>query len=466
MTTERVEEITKPILREWLRKPVGDRDDYLRANSPSGFGVRRYKGTGRAVFFAESRLGVRGKNHKLRKIGKPRRVGLGEASTGALDRAIEEAQDALAQLRQGRDINAQKATQAIVSGISGMSLDDALERYIELKSKKTHRPMAENTVEDMRRVFKLHLTARLKGRPVLELQTKELQDALEAIKTRSNQTKARRYLSAVIESAYAALNTDRPNPMKRVKDVGEPLAGRTTYLPAGSAQSVWQWLQTEEAYEQPPRIRSALLLIQFVMLTGARRDEAVDLEWSAVDTWEQNLIRLHRTKNGTTHFVPITPPIGLILNEAGPEGSNGPVFAGTSAKRKVTTQAITEALELIYSKAEPILMDADHNRIDRTFTLHDLRRTIATALVSNLGTPAERVSRVLNHRQVDGKGAAATELYIQINPAIIEPELTKYHSWLCQLPEVEQMVEDVWRESTKPKPDRNTKVVQLRRHAG
>ena len=111
------------------------------------------------------------------------------------------------------------------------------------------------------------------------------------------------------------------------------------------------------------------------------------------------------------------------------------------------------------------MRNGDFNTVEQQPTLHDLRRTIATALVNYLGVPKERVSRVLNHRKVDRDGAAATELYIQTDPAMIEPELVKYHAWLCVLSDHDQMVESVWNESERGKAG-PSKVTPIRRVAG
>lgn len=430
MTTLKVDRITKSRLRDWLNEPAGGSDQFLRATSPLGFGVRKFKGSNRAVFFAESRLGVRLANGKTRRVGKLRRVTLGDASPGALNRAVAEAEDVLAQLHQGKDVNAEKASQSVTAHIVGMSLNDALNYHIDAKRNRSFRPMADSTEEDMRRVFTKHLSTKLLHRPVLTLQTNELQEAIERIATASNRAKARRYLSAVIESSYAVMNSDRPNPMRRVKNVGEALKGRTTYLPFGEAQKVWQWLNSDEVADYSDRLRTAFNLIRFVMLSGARRDEAVDLEWSAIGAWGQQIVRLFDTKNKTTHFIPITPGIKTVLKDAFNGSKQGPVFAGTSGRGKVTTQAITEAIGVVCDRTKVHLMDEEFNHIHQPFVLHDLRRTIATALVNYLGVEPGRVSRVLNHRKVDRDGAASTELYIQVNPALIEPELIKYENWL------------------------------------
>src|SRR5262249_50279499 len=125
-------------------------------------------------------------------------------------------------------------------------------------------------------------------------------------------------------------------------------------------------------------------IVQLLLLTAQRRNEVASMHWSdlnfAVMEWT---IPAQRTKNGVAHVVPLAPEALEILRCVPriddelvfpSRGGTGRGFCGFSKPM--------DRLRRIANVEE--------------FTLHDLRRTVATRL-SSLRVAPHVVERLLNH---------------------------------------------------------------------
>ena len=152
-------------------------------------------------------------------------------------------------------------------------------------------------------------------------------------------------------------------------------------------------------------------VVQFLALTGQRRDEVAGMEWSEVaadlSTWT---IPATRAKNGAAHIVPLSPPAKDLLKamprisplvfpgEAAfrpveKEGDAPKSFSGWSKSKARLDALITEARR----KAAADAGDDPKKVADMPgWRLHDLRRTMATGL-QRLGIRLEVTEAVLNH---------------------------------------------------------------------
>ena len=119
------------------------------------------------------------------------------------------------------------------------------------------------------------------------------------------------------------------------------------------------------------------------MLTAQRRAEISNLQRDEVDL-DQAVITLPpaRTKNRTTHYVPLSPPALAILKarprDNGPQlifGRGDGGFSGWAHAKRQLDAAVQIA----------------------PWTLHDLRRAASTGM-GNLGLSPHVIELVLNHR--------------------------------------------------------------------
>jgi len=141
--------------------------------------------------------------------------------------------------------------------------------------------------------------------------------------------------------------------------------------------------------ESNPYIRNVFWLL---LLTGCRRSEMLELEWSNVDL-DRNEIHLPDTKSGDSHTLPLPEEAARRLRELPREADNPYVFCG----RKDGSHLVN--------------IDRAWNRIrDRSglddLRIHDLRRSVASWL-AELGHSEYVIKRVLNHAVPDITGVYA-----------------------------------------------------------
>jgi integrase len=108
-------------------------------------------------------------------------------------------------------------------------------------------------------------------------------------------------------------------------------------------------------------------LLRFILLTGARRTEAAEAQWSEINfedkTWT---IPAHRYKSGTAHIVPLSAPAIALLEER-PQTEKQPYIFATSRGYPAGAQFGAVMIDL-------------REKTKADFTVHDLRRTFRTRL--------------------------------------------------------------------------------------
>lgn len=156
-------------------------------------------------------------------------------------------------------------------------------------------------------------------------------------------------------------------------------------------------------------------LAKLLLLTGARRDEVASMRWAEVDlvrkTWS---LPGDRTKNKRPHEIPLSDAAVAILKDLPHvSGDAGYVFT-TTGKSPVSgfsrAKAAIDAamLELAKAKAEADGRNPDDVHSVAGWTIHDLRRTVATNL-QKLGVKLEVTEAVLNH--VSGSRSGIVGVY-------------------------------------------------------
>jgi integrase len=153
-------------------------------------------------------------------------------------------------------------------------------------------------------------------------------------------------------------------------------------------------------------------IVRLLILTGQRRGEVAGMAWGELSedllTWT---MPGERTKNGTTHMVPLSEPArdlirallhadAATVKQAIAErrtagalvlpGAVGTPFAGWSKAKAALDKAIAEARAEAAEKSGVIAAPLV------PWSVHDLRRTVATGL-QRLGVRLEVTEAVLNH---------------------------------------------------------------------
>jgi integrase len=136
-------------------------------------------------------------------------------------------------------------------------------------------------------------------------------------------------------------------------------------------------------------------IVRLLLLTGCRRDEIGSLQWSEIDKEARTLtLPAERTKNGRPHVVPLSDPALAILGAVTRREKRENVFGSGEGGYSGWSKA-KKALDKIAKVKEP-------------WTLHDLRRTVATRM-GDLGAQPHVIEAILNH--VSGHKAGVAGVY-------------------------------------------------------
>ena len=160
---------------------------------------------------------------------------------------------------------------------------------------------------------------------------------------------------------------------------------RDRVLSDAEIRAIWAALQADDFGD----------IVKLLALTGQRRAEISDLSWNEID-FERGLIVLpaNRTKNGREHVIPISGPVQTILKSRrqiyGRDrvfGIRGDVFSFSKPRKRLDAAIVPGSIE-------------------RSWTLHDLRRTVATGMADRLAVQPHVVEAVLNHASGHKGGVA------------------------------------------------------------
>jgi integrase len=140
-------------------------------------------------------------------------------------------------------------------------------------------------------------------------------------------------------------------------------------------------------------------IVRLLLLTGQRRSEVAGMRWSELD-WQEGAEEAtwtlpgDRTKNGREHVVPLVPFAMREIFENHLRGESDFVFEGRTGKTPFS--GFGKFTERLYEKCA----------IKERWTLHDLRRTMVTRMVGDLGVEPHVVEAVINHASGHKSGVA------------------------------------------------------------
>lgn len=134
-------------------------------------------------------------------------------------------------------------------------------------------------------------------------------------------------------------------------------------------------------------------VVKLLILTGQRRSEVAEMRWSELDlgraVWT---IPSHRSKNGQTHEVPLSPSALAVLRSL-------PRFLGSDYVFTTTGRAPISGFGRMKRR-----LSAAYEMMD--WRLHDIRRTAASGM-ARMGVDPHVIEKVLNHRSGIISGVAA-----------------------------------------------------------
>ena len=385
--------LVKSITQSTLNKiePTG-KVQFIRDESLRGFGIK-VTAKGEASFFVEGR--VRRGRVIRRQFGSVELLSLREAKT--------EARELLLRLSRGEDI----ARTAKIEAAPQDSLTKTLERYVSIKT--TSKKMKESTAAKYRQQIK-SLFSDWALMPVNAIPSHMVTDKYaELVKS----GKSVDYVNSGFRTLKALFNHAgvTPNPVSETgkrNGVSFSSAPRNTFLRsdqireliASFGQSAWL------ADPNSPDLQSFLL---FILLTGSRKSEALNLRWKDVNGRE---ITFLNTKNKRDHTI---PNVGMITD----------VLASrrrSDAKPEDTVFLLTE------DRLKTRLKKAREKGFIGDWTTHDLRRTFAEHS-SLAGIDLHQIGMALNHTPV----GVTTKSYLGGNLAKLSSLRRMYQLYQGQL---------------------------------
>jgi integrase len=352
------------------RPPQGKADHIIFDDELSGFGLR-YR-SGRKTWVYQYAFGTGASRVNARMT-------LGEFPALSPTKARNVAQDLYARVRLGEHPAADKRANR---NEARNTFGRLVTNYLEYQ-KSELRPRSYVGIE----LYLNRYAQPLHGLPASAVDRKRIADLLDTIGKNHgpvSANRARSALSALFSSAMRKGLHDT-NPVIGTERRKE--RSRVRVLSDAELATIWNALGASDHD----------VIVRLLVLTGQRAGEIGGLRWSEID-FDAGLISLPpaRTKNAHPHSIPMSKPVRDIL-KARPRNrefvfGRGNGFTGWNAAKSALDARIVKPVE--------------------HWTLHDLRRTLATGL-QRLGVRLEVTEAILNH--ISGSRAGVVGVYQRHN---------------------------------------------------
>jgi integrase len=363
------ERLTAATIRPLVCPPGQGEETFWDPDIP-GFGLRVRNSGSRTWLFQYARCG------KTRKmfLGSPDVVDAGKARATVKDYA--------AQVRLGRDPAVEKAESRVRAAETMGAL---LPRFLE-RQRARLRPASVRATER-------HLLGYLKplhGLPVEQIDRRVIAKRLMEIAESSGPASsnlARASLSAFLMWCAKAGFIDS-NPVA-LTDKAIAAGERTRVLSDKEIKRIWLALRDDDYGA----------IMKLLILIGARREEVGALRWSEIDL-EAATIALPpaRTKNKREHVIPLPPQALAILSaRAGERTSAEFVFSGVRGRPFRNWSHAKHDLDQRLAAGGEVLP---------TWTAHDFRRSLSTALHDRFHIQPHVVETILGHVGGHKRGVA------------------------------------------------------------
>jgi integrase len=286
-----------------------------------GFGIR-INSSGSRTFIAQGRVN-----------GKVRRVSIGRYGVFTVDQARLQAREILRGMRLGID----PVEEAARTRARGVTLREAIADYCTHRRTKNG-PLRDRTKADIVHHGESSFPDWL-DKPIKAI-TRDACLARFSLLSRTAPTRANQafiVLRALLNFArdrYRA--NDAPllneNPVSVLNRAWHPKNARTERIPSDRVGAVWRMLSTQALEGSAAKgVQTAAAIVQFLILTGARWQEAGALTWDCVDllgkvpSWH---IPAHRSKTASSRTLPLASQAAALLRRQPRSQGNPYVFIG------------------------------------------------------------------------------------------------------------------------------------------
>ena len=353
-----------------LTLPKGVAEKIYFDDDVSGFGLRLRKGGSRS-FVVQYKIGL-----------QHRRLNLGSTALLDLTTARSNAKDVLARVRLGEDPQAEKAQARIAAS---ETFGKYLDAYLDWKQPQV-RP---NSYREILRYLRQH-AKRWHTRQLASISQRDAADLIDELADKHGAPSANRAKAALSPYFGWLLSKGRvdSNPFAYTPNAIEK-GSRERVLSDTELAAIWRACGDDQF--------SAI--VKLLLLTGGRRAELGNLSWTEI-AGDMITIPEERSKNGREHEILLNTTARAILESQPRRNSSEFVFglrddSGFSGWSK--------------SKAELDARLAANGAVMAPWTLHDLRRTVATNLAERLRIEPHVIEAVLNH--ISGHRAGVAGVY-------------------------------------------------------
>jgi integrase len=345
-----------------------------------GFGAK-VTPTGRIVFFVQYRPKGQG--------GNPRKLTIGTFGEFTPEQARDAAREVITAKARGEDPQAEK--RASRQRRSSNQFSDVLDRFIAQHVSQTR------SAGETERILRKEFGTIWRNCSVLDIKKRDVVEVLDGIAERGSKVMANRSLAAIRKLFNWCVS----------RDILEhsPCAG----IAAPTRE------RTRDRTLSDDELRTVVLaarrfgypfglLVEMLALTGQRRDEVAEMEWTHVDLDRRMwTIPGVKAKNGKAHIVHLSDQARDVLQSVPKVGSLIFSTDGNTTYRNWgrAKQRLDELMVNLRSTA------LEGRGAEPTpWRLHDLRRTMVTGM-ANLNVPHHVADKILNHQSGAISGVAA-----------------------------------------------------------
>ena len=378
-----------------------------------GYGLR-VMATGRKVFFVMGR--VRGKSVQFT---------IGAFGTYTEDKARKRAQSILQDMREGIDPrDAKKVDEA-----AKVTLGEVMERYVSARGDK----LKDSTATEMRRHVE-KVFGDWKDNPIVNItedmcrkrHEKMSREGLRGKPAPGQANISATTLRTLINFAGREFRRADGSPLIQRNPVVNGLSDRWAVLEPRSERyidpkrvgDVWHMLTTRrseliaaqqredgQVYPKHADNQAGIDLAMFLMLTGARRNEAAMLEWRNVNL-DEGWWHIPDPKNRKPIWLPLSDQAAEVIR--GRKQIEGNPYVFTTRSKSGHVMDTRDPLDRI-SKVAGLTLSA-----------HDLRRTFVSIGVDVLDIDFYKIERLTNHvsKTVTGKHYLTSQKLIRLAPEV------------------------------------------------
>lgn len=374
------------ITNSFLSDFLSDTDVRIGDTQIPGFHVRYSKKTNRKVFYFW---------YKSKNTHRQYNVKLGMYPAVTLVAARKRALIMYGQVSAGTDpemTRREEEQQRRAEEAKATPLKQILEKYLEEYSKNNKK---DKTYRTEKSLTNTHIIPAL-GKIAINAVTPEDIEHLKNKVGKKHQATANAIIALLSHffnwceiHKYTPLQS---NPCTHIKKYA--LAGRDRVLPDEQYHKFYEALNYGRKLKQSDPV--AFDVIEFIFLTGCRKNEAIKLEWDSID-FDNRILRLCKTKRGR-RSIPIGEPAMQVLERAkARRTNNNPYVFPASATQKP-----------FYDIRKPWVWLMQMIGM-KDFNIHDLRHNFTTVGIL-AGEDIAVVSKILGHTNI-----STTQRYTHLN---------------------------------------------------